>query len=110
MANKLDRLRELVASAGIDVNWRPNGTGTTALMDAANQGYVQAIDILIGAGADPSVEMWNGWTALAFWRSAYNDLEADPDRLLSVETMVCDDRFWAGLLAGTAVFMLFWFV
>lgn len=64
--NKVDRLRDLVKSKDLDVNWRPNGTGLTALMTAANQGYVEAIDILIGAGADPAIEMWNGWTALAF--------------------------------------------
>ncbi|MDH3701801.1 MAG: ankyrin repeat domain-containing protein [Alphaproteobacteria bacterium] len=81
--NKLDRLRELVKSKDIDVNWRPNGTGVTALMTAANQGYVDVIDILIGAGADPLIEMWNGWTALAF--AAQNGKTAAVKRLLAIK-------------------------
>ncbi len=81
--NKLDRLRELVRSKDIDVNWRPNGTGVTALMTAANQGYWEAIDILIAAGADPAIEMWNGWTALAF--AAQNGKTDAVKRLLTVK-------------------------
>jgi len=81
--NKLGRLRELVKSKDIDVNWRPNGTGVTALMEAANQGYVDAIDILIAAGADPAIEMWNGWTALVF--AAQNGKTDAVKRLLAIK-------------------------
>lgn len=60
-----DRVRKLIAD-GVDVNYRRPGSKTTALMDAANQGYAEIVILLLDAGADPSAAMWDGSVALTF--------------------------------------------
>ena len=63
MSDELDVLRFLIA-AGAQVGARETGTGNTALMLAANRGYLMVLQVLIAAGAEVNAVAEDGWTAL----------------------------------------------
>ena len=50
-------------TAGAQVGARETGTGNTALMLAANRGYLEVLRVLIAAGADVRAVAEDGWTA-----------------------------------------------
>ena len=54
----------LLVGVGADVNYAAPADGTTALMWAANGGFVSIVRSLLAAGADPGVVAEDGWTAL----------------------------------------------
>ncbi len=59
---------------GVDVNWRPGGTGLTPLSIAASHGQLRIAGFLIKRGADPNLTNALGEVPLLF--AAYNgDLE-----------------------------------
>jgi SSS family solute:Na+ symporter len=49
-----------------------------------------------------------GWTLAAFLLCAFRAMKESPDQ--GATNLLKEDRFWAGLLCATAVFMLFYFV
>ena len=50
--------------SGAEVNTGAETTGNTALMFAANLGYLDVVEILLRSGADPAIEAHDGWTAM----------------------------------------------
>ncbi len=63
MSDSLDVLHLLIA-AGAEVDTTETGSGNTALMLAANRGYLEVLRVLIAAGADIGAVAEDGWTAL----------------------------------------------
>ena len=55
---------QLLVSEGTEVEAREAETGITALMLAANRGYLEVLRSLIEAGADVPAKAADGWTAL----------------------------------------------
>ncbi len=51
-----------------------------------------------------------GWTWALFLRSAWTNMKREGVAELSASTLVKEDRFWGGLLAACAIYMLFYFV
>ncbi len=74
--------QELIAK-GAEVNARSPGSGQTALMMAASQGYLEILDALLAAGADPLVEVGAGDGALTY--GAMNGRLPVVARLLSLD-------------------------
>ena len=62
MTDSLEALHLLIA-AGAEVDARETGTGNTALMLAANRGYLGVLRELITAGAAVNAVAGDGWTA-----------------------------------------------
>jgi len=54
----------LLAGVGAEVNLTASSDGTTALMWAANSGFLGIVRTLLAAGADPKIVAKDGWTAL----------------------------------------------
>ena len=55
----------VLLNRGADPNAREAGSGNTALMLAANRARLEAVKLLLGAGAEVSLKAEDGWTALA---------------------------------------------
>ncbi|MEM7222885.1 MAG: ankyrin repeat domain-containing protein [Pseudomonadota bacterium] len=51
-------------SRDVDVNQRMAEIGNTALMLAANRGFLDIVELLLAHGADPNLTAADGWTAL----------------------------------------------
>ena len=62
--------------------------------------------VIINGKLDPPVAAWTAsiWTFACFLRSAHESSKSEGGGLI-----IMQDRFWAGLLAGCAVFMLYYF-
>ena len=54
----------VLVTRGADVNATVAESGNTALMLAANRGRLEAVRMLLQAGADPNLKAKDGWTAL----------------------------------------------
>lgn len=65
-------IARVLIDAGADVNVR-NGAGQTALMTAVLFGQVQIIDMLMAAGADPSLVDLNGNSVISLARLQGNE-------------------------------------
>lgn len=50
------------------------------------------------------------WTWLMFLLAAIGAIRHDEDRSFSIGTLIGEDRFWAGLLAALAIFMMYNYV
>lgn len=71
---------QLLLDAGAEVDARDDFSGTTALMDAAETGSTACVEVLLRAGADPSVAL-DGKTASALAaRQGHHALAALPRR------------------------------
>ena len=55
------------------MNGRDAGTGSTALMWAANTGRKRIVELLMERGADPTLAAKDGWTAGSAARMAGHD-------------------------------------
>ena len=55
----------LLLERDADVNATGTEDGNTALMLAANRGFLDIVRLLLAAGADVNIRAKDGWTALA---------------------------------------------
>jgi len=62
---ELQKLKEIIEHAGIDIN-KPDETGKTALMEAAADGDIETCQLLISKGADASIKDKKGKTAFDY--------------------------------------------
>ena len=64
---------ELLLEKQVDPNVQNSKNGTTALIQASQEGHYQVVEMLLEKGADPNLEDENGVTALllASWRGYY---------------------------------------
>ena len=65
-SNKTEELKELLAQWGVNVNCRETRDRRTPLMLAAENGFVQCVELLLDKGADVNVTNIYGYTPLIY--------------------------------------------
>ncbi len=66
---------------------------------------------MVGRWLSPPAAAWlaAGWTLAAFVPAALGSARAEEKGPTSLLPLVRQDRFWAGVLAAAAVFMMYYF-
>lgn len=94
-------VRKLLEAKTIDVNC-PNSSKETALMLAAHSSCVEAVDLLLGAGADVNVKAAQGESALFYAAISGNAPIVNRFLEQGVEPDIKTKDYWTPLMAATA--------
>jgi solute:Na+ symporter, SSS family len=73
--------------------------------------YAVLAIVMVGQWISPALAAWlgAGWTLAVFLLGAVRGALGEEERGRFVFALIHQDRFWAGLLAGAAVFMMYYF-